>query len=209
MGSARKAELLGATVVDWRARHIDDPLTRLRYLRVATEGMMPSGRPGLLRWRFAALLVLAAAAAPYVVTQAVSASRGAPAPARRPQPVQSAGPNPTAQSNGSLPSNGSFPNVWLVEQNAESEEYSNGLQIDCRLAVSNRPRTYAAFDAAHPERGPVGAVAGHGGTSMGGWVTSCFEHSRPARIVVYNTDCVHSLLRLSGHRIRMQVSLHL
>jgi hypothetical protein len=155
MGSARKAELLGATVVDWRARHIDDPLTRLRYLRVATEGMMPSGRPGLLRWRFAALLVLAVAAAPYVVTQAVSSSRGAPAPARRPQPVQSAGPNPTAQSNGSLPSNGSFPNVWLVEQNAESEEYSNGLQIDCRLAVSNRPRTYAAFDAAHPERGPV------------------------------------------------------
>jgi hypothetical protein len=147
MGSARKAGLLVATVVDWRAKRIEDPLNRLRYLRVATAGLKPSAAFGSGRWRYAAVAALALAAASYAVSHATVPRGSAPTPVRRPLPVLRAAHN--------LSSIERFPDVWLVEQNAEREEYSNGLQIDCRLAVSNRPRSYAVFDAARPERGPV------------------------------------------------------
>jgi hypothetical protein len=147
MDSARKAELLAATVVDWRARRIDDPLGRLRYLRVATVGWKP-GALRSWRWRYAALAVLILATASYIVSQAASHSRVGgvtrPSPARQ----------PSGQSLAAISAE-RFPDVWLVEQNEEREEYSNGLQVDCRLAVSNRPRSYAVFDARRPERGPV------------------------------------------------------
>jgi hypothetical protein len=139
--------VVAATVVDWRARRIEDPLNRLRYLRVATEKLSrsPAGRRG--RWSYAALALLVFAAASYGVSYLMASRSGAPASVRRaaaraiPVGVQVA-------ADG-------LPDVWLVEQNPEREEYSNGLQVDCRLAVSNRPRSYAVFDAAHPERGPV------------------------------------------------------
>ena len=35
-----------------------------------------------------------------------------------------------------------IPNVWAVEQTKESDIYSNGLQIENRLAVTNEPRAY-------------------------------------------------------------------
>ena len=34
-----------------------------------------------------------------------------------------------------------IPNVWAVEQTKGSDVYSNGLQIENRLAVANEPRT--------------------------------------------------------------------
>lgn len=37
---------------------------------------------------------------------------------------------------------GTAPEVWLVERTEQGELYSNGLRIDCRLAVSTRPRLY-------------------------------------------------------------------
>lgn len=146
MGSARKAGLLAATVVDWRARRIEDPLSRLRYLRVATVDLKPSGALRRGRWRYAALAALALAAA-YTVSHTMGPRGSTPATVRRPSPVHRAAQN--------LASAERFPDVWLVEQNAEREEYSNGLQIDCRLAVSNRPRSYAVFDATRPDRGPL------------------------------------------------------
>jgi N-acetylmuramoyl-L-alanine amidase len=141
--------MLAATAVDRRARHIEDPLTRLRYLRVAAVGIKPSASLGPLRWRYAAVVALAVAAAACVAAKA-SLWPEATREVRRPSPAHAAGPASTAAVDQR------FPDVWLVEQNEEREEYSNGLQIDCRLSVSNRPRSYAAFDTAHPERGPVG-----------------------------------------------------
>ena len=157
MGSARKSGLLAATVVDWRAKRIDDPLNRLRYLRVAAVDLKPSAALRGGEWRYAGLAVLVIAAACYAVAHLTMPRRSALAPVRRPSPVERAA--------AGVESAGRFADVWLVEQNAEREEYSNGLQIDCRLAVSNRPRTYAVFDAARPDRGliewrkdPVGIV---------------------------------------------------
>ena len=139
--------MLAATVVDWRARRIEDPLRRLRYLRVATVDLRPSTALRRPRWHFVALAGLVLTAAAYAVSHAVASRGGTPVPVRRPPAVQRAERN--------LASAERFPDVWLVEQNAEREEYSNGLQIDCRLAVSNRPRSYAVFDATGPERGPI------------------------------------------------------
>ncbi len=148
MGSAEKAGLAAARVVDCRAKRIEDPLSRLRYLRVATVDLKPSAELGSGRWRYAALAVLALAAVAYAVSQATASRRGAKAPLRRPPAAQLA-----RQSRAESAER--VPDVWLVEQNAEREEYSNGLQIDCRLAVSNRPRSYAVFDATRPDRGPI------------------------------------------------------
>ena len=147
MSSARKAGLLAATVVDWRAKRIDDPLNRLRYLRVATVGLEPSVALRRGRWPYASLAALAFAAVSFAVSHATAPRGAATVPVRRPSPVQQAAPGVASAER--------FPDVWLVEANAEREEYSNGLQIDCRLAVSNRPRSYAVFDATRPDRGPV------------------------------------------------------
>ncbi len=160
MGSARKAELLAATVVDWRARRIDDPLRRLRYLRVASDDWKPAGKPGSWRWGYLALAALVMGAASFGVSHALASRNSEPkAIVRRPSPVQ-----PLVASAER------FPDVWLVEQNEQREEYSNGLQIDCRLAVPNRPRSYAVFDATNPDRGPIE------------W------RSRPAGIVFHTTE---------------------
>ncbi len=147
MSSARKAGLLAATVVDWRAKRIDDPLNRLRYLRVATVGLESSVALRRGRWQYAALAALLFAAVAFAVSHAMAPRGAARVAVRRPSPVERAAAGVASAER--------FPDVWLVEQNAEREEYSNGLQIDCRLAVSNRPRSYAVFDATRPERGPV------------------------------------------------------
>jgi hypothetical protein len=147
MSSARKAGLLVATVVDWRAKRIEDPLNRLRYLRVATVGLESSGAFRRGRWQYAALAALVFAAASFAVSHAMAPRGAATIQVRRPSPVE-------RTAVGVAPAE-RFPDVWLVEENGEREEYSNGLQIDCRLAVPNRPRSYAVFDATRPDRGPV------------------------------------------------------
>jgi len=147
MSTARKAGVLLATVVDWRAKRIEDPLNRLRYLRVATVGLESSPRPRLGRWHYAALAALLFTAGSLALSRAVAPRGAATQKAGRPSPVERAAPG--------LASAERFPDVWLVEENAERAEYSNGLQIDCRMEVSNRPRSYAVFDATRPDRGPL------------------------------------------------------
>jgi hypothetical protein len=148
MGSERKAEFSTTGLVDWRARHIQDPLTRLRYLRVATSGMNPSAAVRSRRRHYAALALLAALAALYLASRALASRGNTRGLGQRPSALRRATP-------ASAGSPGRFPSVWLVEQNDQREEYSNGLQIDCRLAVPNRRRSYAVFDAGHPDRGPL------------------------------------------------------
>jgi hypothetical protein len=45
------------------------------------------------------------------------------------------------------------PEVWQVEQNGESETYSNGLRIDNRFSVSGRTRSYRVFAVGGGARG--------------------------------------------------------
>jgi hypothetical protein len=63
-----------------------------------------------------------------------------------------------------------MPAVWQVDQTDDSEIYSNGLRIDKRFAISNRPRGYLAFRAGQP------------GDAIGEWRTE------PDGIVFHTTE---------------------
>jgi hypothetical protein len=156
MALERKTRSSVEAVVDWHARHINDPLARLKYLKHATPYLKPGGRRLSQRWLYGALALVPAIAIFYVTTRVASRESATSAVTQRPaafRPAQNA------------PVTDHFSDVWLVDQNSEREEYSNGLQIDCHLTVPNRPRSYALFDANHLERGallwrndPVGIV---------------------------------------------------
>jgi hypothetical protein len=60
--------------------------------------------------------------------------------------------------------------VWQVEQNGDSEAFSNGLRIDTRFTVANRPRLYTAF-----QRDGAASVSG-------------VRRSQPAGIVYHTTE---------------------
>jgi hypothetical protein len=60
--------------------------------------------------------------------------------------------------------------VWQVEQTGDSEVYSNGLRIDTRFTVANRPRLYTAFQ--------------RDGTSS----VSRVRRSQPSGIVYHTTE---------------------
>jgi hypothetical protein len=137
-------ELKGAELIEWHARHISNPLDRLRYLRAATIQSPASDLSR--RWRYSAPLALAAIVVSSVAS--LRAWRGGPRPvASRPVQLPQA-----AQVTGSP---ARLPDIWLVEQNGEVEEYSNGLQVDNHWFIGNRPRSYAVFDATCIDRGPV------------------------------------------------------
>jgi len=147
MSRKRSGQFEGAKLIDWHAQHISNPLDRLRYLRAATV-QSPASEVSR-RWRYAAPLALAVLAISSVAS--LRAWRTTPpTPIRRPAPLValSAAFTPTASSER-------LPDVWLVEQNGENEEYSNGLRIDTHWAVANRARSYPTFDANHVDRGPA------------------------------------------------------
>ena len=60
--------------------------------------------------------------------------------------------------------------VWQVEQAGDSEVYSNGLRIDTRFTVTNRPRFYTAFQRARASS------------------INCVRRSQPAGIVYHTTE---------------------
>jgi hypothetical protein len=43
------------------------------------------------------------------------------------------------------------PEIWMVKRTDAFETYSNGLRIDNRFSIANRPRSYLAFSATRPE----------------------------------------------------------
>ena len=150
-------------LVDWTARQIHDPLWRLRYLQAVAPV-----KPKESRWKLQrtigliALVALAMGATPrsshtagtaYVVPPALPVLpvvRMAPVPV----PIHRVAPEaaPTAD-------------VWSVEKASSLETYSNGLRIENRYAVGNRPRAYLAYSDADPDAAggeprtdPVGIV---------------------------------------------------
>lgn len=144
----------GARLIAWHAKHISNPMDRLRYLRAAT--VQSPAADVTRRWRYAVPLVLATIAISSAASLRVWWVGSHPAPR---QAAASAPVAPVAKQAKQPVSRPAFQdhiqNVWLVEKKGESEEYSNGLRVDNHWAVGNRPRSYALFNASRPDDGPV------------------------------------------------------
>ena len=129
--------------IDWRAKRIDDPLKRLRYLRSATSTSMPARRfAHSFRLRRIHLLAAGSLLA-FLVISAYTISK-------RDTPIIL--PVPQFGAGGARV----FPNVWLVDRTEKFEMYSNGLRIENSYAVSNEPRgSYPVFGRRHVEASPL------------------------------------------------------
>lgn len=144
-------EVQPAPTVERKARGIEDPVHRLRYLRramwlgSAAAAPMPPGR----RWRrwlqCSPLLMIVLLLVPIETTS----TRAWVIPARPAAKAPAAGDPARRLSSG-------FPNVWLVEKTKDYEVFSNGLRVEDGFAVSNRPREkYPIFSAAGRDVRPV------------------------------------------------------
>jgi hypothetical protein len=132
------------TSIELVARHIGDPVIRLRFLQSVmppSTGARAGAWRGFLHYLLLAIVPLTLIAAFLVVRAA----------ARVPAPEAWKPPNGLSRSVCSPV----LPEVWMVEKGAGEEVFSNGLHIDTRFAVSNHPRSYLAF----PLSGPSGSRA--------------------------------------------------
>jgi hypothetical protein len=138
--------------IEWFAGRIDDPVTRLQYLRAVTPFTFPERYRWhtILRLSLVAVLLLAALG-PFFLSRASARSKVVAAAARK--PLLRPTPAPAA------------PAVWLVEKAADFEAYSNGLRVDTRFETSNHPRAYLTFPVDRPDSAagehrsqPVGIV---------------------------------------------------
>jgi len=113
--------------IEWRARTIDDPVKRLQYLRRSMAAGVPEELPPPVQrkrpWKATILVVLAAC----LLIPAYTLSRTG---------STSILPLPTVTAGGV----DLVPNVWLVDQTADFEVYSNGLRIEKRYTQPNEPR---------------------------------------------------------------------
>lgn len=134
-----------ASVLEWRAGHIQDPVARLRFLRRSTHL-----RPRLPAvWRRVVLQGLAILALVlFIPVETPVDARGTrlahPGPA--PEILAGAGER--------------FVEVWQVEASREHELYSNGLRIERGFEVSGEERSYQVYGEdgrpAASGRDPVG-----------------------------------------------------
>ena len=139
--------------VEWVAGHIDDPVVRLRFLKMMAPPAVPAAGPRLRRRlliRLSPLLLTALLGSVFLVR---ALERTEPV---RP-PVRPALPRVILER---VPQD-----VWLVESAGESETYSNGLRIDNRFSTHNHRRSYLAFPP-----GPGSKISGVGRTEPAGIV---------------------------------------
>jgi hypothetical protein len=134
---------------------IDDPVTRLRFLKAVAPASARSRWRQLRRRFFFSAAIICAAAAVALIPLAPTSRLRASARVKSAAPRIVAAPSVFAAARAAA-------NVWLVEKTAESEEYSNGLRIDNHFLVATHPRSYLAFpvDASQPVRRtePAGIV---------------------------------------------------
>jgi hypothetical protein len=164
MSQGLKVDSVASTVISWRARRIEDPVARLRFLR-RTMGdrswltLQAHGqtrrwirlRRGAVLWSAAALLLLPAG------HFGIRLSRLSERP-----PVLVAASTPPAEQP--------LPPVWLAENQPGFEVWSNGLRIERKFETSNEPRQYHAF--------PLGREAPGAG----------IPSTRPTGIVFHTTE---------------------
>ncbi len=128
--------------IERKARRIDDPIARLRYLKRRMDAAEAPAAPWRIRKLPATALVLALVLLLSPGYQASNTEPNLPPP-RVPR-VSPPGANRVA-------------NVWLVDKSNDFETYSNGLRIDDRYATSNQSRLFypvykrAALDPEQPE----------------------------------------------------------
>jgi len=126
-------------VVEHIARHIGDPVTRLRFLQVVGPAtVLPRSR----RWKYLIPVALAAVAAGLffggeILWKAFAPARLGVRVASAAAPVVVGAPR--------------LPEVWQVDNSEQAEVYSNGLRIDSRYTVSTDPRAYLAFPVSGTE----------------------------------------------------------
>ena len=124
--------------VEWCAKRIDDPLTRLRFLQSVKPLTQPKSRRRSWIYIAGAVLLLALAATFFMAR----ASARTKIVATRPKAVRMLSESPTLTQTTA---------VWLVDKAAESETFSNGLRVDTRSESPTHPRGYLAFPAARPD----------------------------------------------------------
>lgn len=130
------------------AGRIPDPIMRLRFLQAMAPPVTVMPEPPTFRLppRFLLLaLAVFCTGAYFFFVRATPPATPVPAPVHRfaaLAPVHTGPP----------------PDVWLVEQTASSETFSNGLRIDTRFAVKNHLRYYRAFPMDRPDGS--GAITG-------------------------------------------------
>lgn len=156
MAEQRVPGRLRASALEWRARQIDDPVERLRYLRRKAARPSPYAQLASFwkRWTWRSIPVLGLAALLLIPTDTASKARTV-----RPNPPPSGSGKPATLAE-----------VWPVEQSPKFDLYSNGLRIENEFAVSNEPRRQfavyglqapkpdASEEAAQWRTEPVGVV---------------------------------------------------
>jgi len=126
-----------ARYLEWRATRIDDPVARLRYLRGRSGSFVTQADTRKMRWHWLRMLLIVLcsgfALLPFRHSSIASADR-----------LQDIAP-PSNQQD--VPPD----SVWVVENTAAYENYSNGLRIEKQYAVANAPRTrYRVFQRERP-----------------------------------------------------------
>ena len=106
---------------------IGDPVRRLRFLRAVAPRTSLAQRQWML-WAGLVLLLLI----PFLMKLR----------AGKPEPQHNA---PIPSHRATAGDAQKTVSVWQVEQTGDAEFYSNGLRVDTRQTVANRPRLYTAF----------------------------------------------------------------
>lgn len=128
---SRRIERWRARALDARAASIPDPAEKLRFLREAAEKKERSG-PWRNRKHILAGFALLFAGGLGLAGHATRSSGEASATAVHPSPALPE----TAAAAG---------HVWLVESDADTETYSNGLRIERGWETRTRPRFYGVL----------------------------------------------------------------
>ncbi len=137
MTNRKQEDIYTRPLVEWIAGQISSPVVRLRFLRAM---MNPYSVDKSYRSRF---LVLLAVVLLLFTTPSLAPSAR---PANKVPPLSVAAiPAPTKVRVEETSE------IWLVEKTDDFETYSNGLRIDDRFSVANRPRSYLVFSATKPE----------------------------------------------------------
>ena len=148
---------LAGSFVELRARRIQDPVERLRYLQTSLGPI--TGQPALHAPRYgrgrklgllALCLVFGGLLIPkYTATSGLKTAAASSAAARTKALSRFAGPEDMVPAR--------VPNVWLVDRSRDFETYSNGLRIDDRYVKPNDRRVFypvyklGDVDARQPE----------------------------------------------------------
>ena len=128
--------MIPRTLIEFKARKIQDPVQRLQYL----QQKMGSSAPQLHRsWsgRKAPLLCFA-----LLLTSFLTSGFKKTSEPKEPALADILPHRVFFTAKTSAAANNVFANVWLVDKTDESETYSNGLKIDDHYAVSNQNRLF-------------------------------------------------------------------